>query len=229
MTRLRRMAIFLAKALVCLLPWPLRKHVLATWLGYRFAPGARIAFLNWIYPEALDMGPSARIGPLNVAIHLHSLQLGEAATIGRGNWITGHPRTGTRHFVHRPERDPSLYLGDHSAITKSHIIDCTDAIHVGAFTTIAGYRSQFLTHAIDAQVGRQDCRPIRIGDYCFVGTGCVVLGGAVLPDASVLGALSLLNKAHAQPNQLYAGSPARAVKALDPQGAYFTRNRGFVE
>ena len=56
-----------------------------------------------------------------------------------------------------------------------------------------------------------------------------MLGGAVLPDASVLGALSLLNKAHTQPNQLYAGSPAQAMKALDPQGAYFTRTRGFVE
>ena len=33
---------------------------------------------------------------------------------------------------------------------------------------------------------------------------------------SVLGALSLLNKAHTQPNQLYAGSPAQAMKALDP-------------
>ena len=228
MSGLSRFARLLGRVCTCLLPWPLRKRVLTAWLGYRFAPGSRIAALSWVFPDSLDMGSNARIAPLNVVIHLQRLHMGQAATIGRGNWITGYPRAEIRHFAHRTDRDPSLYLGDHSAITKSHLIDCTDAIHVGAFTTIAGYRSQFLTHAIDIPAGRQDCHPIHIGDYCFVGTGCVVLGGAILPEASVLGACSLLNKPHQQPYHLYAGSPARPLKALDPQSAYFTRAAGFV-
>ena len=33
--------------------------------------------------------------------------------------------------------------------------------------------------------------PITIGDYCFVGTNCVLLGGSVLPSYSVLAAKSL--------------------------------------
>jgi acetyltransferase-like isoleucine patch superfamily enzyme len=56
----------------------------------------------------------------------------------------------------------------------------------------------------------------------------VILGGSVLPDHSVLGALSLLNKAYHEPWGLYAGHPARRLKAIDPEAAYFRRSQGFV-
>jgi len=122
-----------------------------------------------------------------------------------------------------------LRLGSHAAITKHHHLDCTSAIDIGAFTTIAGYRSQFLTHSIDLQRNRQDAAPISIGAYCFVGTAVVILGGASLPDKSVLGAKALLNKSLSVPGTLYAGVPARAIRPIDPSAAYFTRQRGFVD
>ena len=92
-----------------------------------------------------------------------------------------------------------------------------------------GYQSQFLTHSIDIAASRQRAQPIRIGRYCFVGTRCVVLGGAVLPDSSVLGAASLLNKPHEESFVLYAGAPAQRIKNLPQDSAYFHRQRGFVE
>ena len=69
-----------------------------------------------------------------------------------------------------------------------------------------------------------------IGEYCFVGTNCVLLGGSALPDRSVLGAKSLLNKAHTEAGTLYGGVPAKAISAL-PVGemAYFRREAGFVD
>jgi acetyltransferase-like isoleucine patch superfamily enzyme len=101
-------------------------------------------------------------------------------------------------------------------------------VSIGAFTTVAGYRSQLLSHSIDLQQNRQHSEPITIGAHCFVGTACVILGGSVLPDHSVLGALSLLNKPHTEPWSLYAGHPARWMKAIDSQAAYFNRSQGFV-
>jgi acetyltransferase-like isoleucine patch superfamily enzyme len=86
-----------------------------------------------------------------------------------------------------------------------------------------------LSHAIDVQHNRQHSEPIVIGAYCFVGSSCVILGGSVLPDHCVLGALSLLNKRHSEPWGLYAGQPAERRKAIDPRAAYFTRSRGFVD
>lgn len=219
---------FLFRLGVVLLPWILRRHVLRICYGYAIHPTARIGW-SWMFPENLVLGEHARIGHLNVAIHLARVELGPHALIDRGNWITGFPRGDARHFAHRADRDPTLFLGAHSAITKGHHFDCTDRIDVGAFTTIAGYASQLLTHSIDLEHNRQDAAPITIGEYCFVGTNVVILGGARLPARSVLGAKALLNKPHEREGQFYAGVPAEALKPVSAEAGYFRRTTGFVK
>jgi acetyltransferase-like isoleucine patch superfamily enzyme len=217
------------KAAIVLLPWSLKRPALQCLFGYELDPGARIG-LAWIFPQRLTMAFGSRISSFCVAIHLDLLELGELASIGRGNWITGFASgTSSRHFAHQVSRRSQLHLGAHSAITKYHHIDATNCITIGPFTTIAGYRSQLLSHSIDLQRNIQHSEPITIGAYCFVGTGCVILGGSVLPDYSVLGALSLLNKPHSESWSLYAGQPARPLKPIDPSAAYFCRSRGFVD
>lgn len=218
---------FLLRLGVVLLPWALRRHALRWFFGYRLHPTARIGW-SWIFPEELEMAEGARIGHLNVAIHLARIKLGRHALIERGNWITGFPRGGRRHFTHVANRTPVLLMGEHSGVTKHHHIDCTDRVEIGAFATIAGYRSQLLTHGIDVARNRQDAAPIVIGAYTLVGTAATILPGARLPERSVLGAKALLNKAYTDPGWLYAGVPARPVKALPADAAYFRRTEGFV-
>jgi acetyltransferase-like isoleucine patch superfamily enzyme len=125
-------------------------------------------------------------------------------------------------------RRPLLRLGDDSAITHRHIIDCTNAVEIGRFVTVAGYGSQVLTHSIDLAACRQSSEPIQIGDYCFVGTAVVILGGSVLPPFSVLGAKALLNKSFCEPYRLYAGIPARSVGEVNREDLYFERTVGFI-
>jgi acetyltransferase-like isoleucine patch superfamily enzyme len=218
---------FLFRLCVVLLPWPLRRRALQWIYGYRIHPTASIGW-SWIFPEQLRMGEGARIGHLNVAIHLRRLDLAPHALIERSNWITGFPHGDRRHFTHLPARDPALVLGEHSAVTKHHHLDCTDRISIGAFAIIGGYRSQLLTHAIDLERCRQDAAPIAVGEYSFVGTNVVILGGACLPPRSVLGAKALLNKAHSEPLWLYAGVPARPIQPISPAAEYFQRTTGFV-
>jgi len=218
---------FLLRLGVMLLPWFLRRHALAVFFGYEIHPTARIGW-SWIFPDKLVLREGARIGHFNVALRLARIELGAHALIGRNNWITGFPRSDARHFAHRTDRDPALRLGTHAAITKGHHFDCTDRIEIGGFTTIAGYRSQFLTHSIDVTKNRQDCAPIVIGEYCFVGTAVVALAGSRLPARSVLGAMALLNRPHTEPGWLYAGVPAVPVKALPADAKYFHRAEGWV-
>jgi len=216
------------KVLTFLLPWPLRRRALARWFHYEIHPTARIG-LAWIFPDKLMMGAYAHIDHFTVAIHLDRLELGRQATIGRNNWITGFPLgSDSPHFRHQPDRRPSLLVGEAAAITKNHHLDCTHTITIGPFATVAGYQTQFLTHSIDVFENRQDSAPITIGAYTFVGTNSVVLGGAVLPDHSLLGAKSLLNKAFADEWTLYGGVPARALQPLPRTAKYFTRTEGFV-
>lgn len=93
----------------------------------------------------------------------------------------------------------------------------------------AGFRLQVLTHSIDLGEGRQRSAPVSIGDYAFVGTNSVLLPDSALPDYSVLGVKSLLERAFVDVYCLSAGVPARRVKDLARDSAYVTRTRGCVE
>jgi acetyltransferase-like isoleucine patch superfamily enzyme len=210
-----------------LLPWPLRRRILRLAFGYLIHPTSHIGFA-WVMPERLIMEPYSKIGALTVCKGLKFLHLKRNSIIGRANWITGFPAGSQTHFAHQHDRHPELILGEHSAITNRHLIDCTNRVRIGAFTTFAGFRSQILTHSIDLEKCRQSSAPIVIGDYSFVGTDCVLLGGSVLPDYSVLGAKSLLNKQFSEPRWLYAGNPARPLKRLPENLGYFQRKVGVV-
>ena len=216
------------KILTFLLPWPLKRLILVRFFKYEIHPSARIG-LSWIYPRKLTMDSDSNIGHFNVAVHLDLLSVGKNSSITRGNWITGFPsKTNSKHFSHQKNRKSSLLIGQHSAITKNHHIDCTNVIQIGNFVTLAGYASQLLTHSINIELNIQDSSPIVIGDYCFVGTASTILGGANLPSYCVLGANSLLNKSYSIPYRLYAGNPAKEIKELSIDFKYFNRISGFV-
>jgi acetyltransferase-like isoleucine patch superfamily enzyme len=209
------------------LPWPLRRLWLQLCFGYQIHPTARIS-LAWVRPRRLIMEEGTAIGSLTVCKNLDLIHLKAHAQIGRGNWITGFPPGHPRHFAHEKERRPELVIGEHSAITNRHLIDCTSRVEIGRFTTFAGFQSQILTHSIDLASCRQSSAPITIGDYCFVGTNCVLLGGSSLPSHSVLAAKSLLNKPFTEPYSLYGGVPSRSLRRLPAEWEYFHRTTGSV-
>jgi len=210
------------------LPWPVRRAILRGFFGYEISDTSRIG-LSWVCPKKLVMKPGARIGSLTMVKSIDLLRMEDESFIGNLNWITGFPSGSEKHFAHQTDRRPELILAPHSAITNRHIVDCTASVHIGAFTTFAGFASQLLTHSINLETNRQEAYPITIGAYCFVGTNCVLLGGSALPDYSVLGAKSLLNRAYLETCTLYGGVPAKPIKTLPPTTPYFTRKTGFVD
>jgi acetyltransferase-like isoleucine patch superfamily enzyme len=209
------------------LPWGIRRSFLEKQFGYTIHPSCRIGF-SFIFTTRLIMEEGSRVGNLTMCKNIDLLHLKAHASIGNGNWITGFPLGRSRHFAEEKDRQPQLIVGEHSAITHRHLIDCTNSVVIGKFTTFAGFQSQILTHTIDIEKSRQTSAPVRVGDYCFVGTNCVLLGGSALPDFCVLGAKSLLNKAFTESHQLYGGVPARPIEKLPPDCAYFRRTEGFV-
>jgi acetyltransferase-like isoleucine patch superfamily enzyme len=218
----------IVKVITFLLPWRLKRFLLIRFFKYEIHPSAKIGY-SWIYPKKLIMHSNSKIGNLNVAIHLDLISIGKYSSISRGNWITGFPsKTNSKHFSHQNERESKLLIGEHSAITKNHHIDCTSTITIGNFVTIAGYNSQLLTHSINILENRQDSSPIIIGDYCFVSTNVVVLGGAHLPSYSVLGAKAMLNKKMNQEYCLYGGIPAKFINEIPKTAKYFNRSTGFI-
>ena len=214
--------------LVVILPWKIKRYLLIKIWKYEIDPKAKIG-LAYVFPKHLKMNKGSKIAHFTVAIHLDLILMNESTSIGRSNWITGFPTSSkSKHFQHQKNRKSELIIGKESAITKHHHIDCTNQIIIGSHTTIAGYKSQFLTHSINIYESRQDSAPIVIGDYCFVGTNSVILGGSNLPSYSVLGAKSLLNKEYKEEYHLYGGSPAKKIKEISKTAKYFQREKGFV-
>ena len=206
-----------------ILPWAIRRKLFNEILGYKIDSKARISSLAWIRPKHLIMAPGTYIGPFTVAINIDLIDMEENAYIGRNNWITGNNVGTSEYFQNCNNRISALLMKNNSSITKHHIIDCTDQIVIGEYATIAGYYSQFLTHGINIINNHQECAAIIIGSYTLIGTGVIILGGAVLPSYSVLGAGSVLIDNYTKSHMLYGGTPAKPIKDISRDAKYFNR------
>jgi acetyltransferase-like isoleucine patch superfamily enzyme len=218
---------FLIQILLLFLPWPVRRRALNAAFNYQIDPSAHIGW-SLILPRRLRMGTGSRIGSLTLVKGLSELAIETFGDLGHLNWVSGFPEGRSDHFAEDTGRYPALRIGAHAAITHRHLIDCTDTVTIGAFTTFAGWGSQILTHAIDLKSNRQSASPVSIGDYCFVGTRSVFLKGAIVPDHCVVAAGTIVAGPLEQTWSIYGGSPARHVKDLDKSYAYFSRPTGFV-
>ena len=209
------------------LPWVLRRFVLIRLCNWEISGSARIGF-SFISAAKVSLKDGSRVGHLNFISGLDELALGQNSTIGNLNWVTGGLKTTSVRKSRKGKPTRALYLRDESAITNRHYIDCTDILAIGSFSTFAGVRSQVLTHAIDLVRCELSTAPVIIGDYTFIGSGCIILPGASLPSFSILGAGSVLRKSHDESWTLYAGNPARPIRLIDRGDKYFSRNRGAI-
>lgn len=207
------------------LPWGLRRLLLNRLPGVNLHPSSRIG-LSLVCPRrGLVLEEDAQIGHLNVIWKIDRLHLGREARIDHLNWISAIKVEGTRIFDAYPDRRPELILETCAGITQRHYLDCSDAVHLGAFALLGGVRSTVLAHHMNPHTGRQGCAPVSIGRYSMASTNCVLFGGAALPDHSILGAGSLLIDDPGPPYHLYVGAPARSVKEYPEDLPWFTRQR----
>lgn len=204
-------------------PWHIKRYIYTAFMGYEIDKSAYIG-LSLICANKLILNKGARIGHFNVIRNLELIQMGAFSVLGNNNNIYGYRAPKERGlFDHETDRKSCLILEDYAAITNQHVIDCSNVVMLEEFATLAGCRSQILTHSVDLQMNRQSSSPVKICAYSFVGTGVVLLKGSILPSYSVLGAGSVLTKPQNSSYALYAGSPAKFVKNYDHDLAYFTR------
>lgn len=221
--RIRLAVSALVQLLAMPLPWALRRRILNMLPGFALAPGSR---LGWclLLAERVELARGAKIGHFTLSSPVGLLQLAANASIGRGNRIVGAQRTGL--YSRETDRVSALVMGEHAGIARDHLVDCTNTVRIGEFALIAGWRSQFLTHAPDFAASRQSSKAISIGPYVFVGTGCILLKGAEVPARSIVAAGSVVAGKLDDELRIYAGNPAKAVRELPADMAFFRRPVG---
>ena len=220
---------FLIQSVCFLFPFCLRRIFLNTLLAFQIHPTAKIGF-SYLFADKVIIGEHAVIGSLTLVRRLKELRLDKYARLGNMNWVSGGQKENSGFFLHRLDRYPCLILEKHAAITGHHRIDATDSVQVGAYSTIAGYHTQILTHSINISKCRQDCVSIKVGSYCFIGTRCILLAGSRIPDYSVIGAGAVVTANSLKEKYMfYGGVPARPIRKLSTSTGYFLRTKGFVD
>tara|TARA_B100001559_G_scaffold319174_1_gene327917 strand:- start:1720 stop:2352 length:633 start_codon:yes stop_codon:yes gene_type:complete len=198
------------------LPWPMKyvlyKYIFRWDVDYR----ARVG-MSFINANQVSMAKGALIKNLTIVRGVNYLKMGESSRVGNLNWISSSQGTG------------SLILNEHSAVTNRHYIDCTADVKVGRFSTLAGVKSTILTHSIDVYKSKQTSFSVSIGDYCFIGTGVILLAGCEIENNVVIGGGALVTGHLEEANCLYAGVPARMVKPFSGEVKYFERTTGYVD
>lgn len=210
------------RVIVWLLPPSRTKNLVLRTLGHKIHRTARAGIaLVWRTSE-IEMAAGAKTGNFVVIKSVKRLHLAKNSSLGGWNLISANPV-----FALLYPRGAEVLLGDEAAITTRHTLDCSGGIYLGAFALMAGHGSEVLTHSISLTLNAQAAYSVVIGQRCFVGTRCIILGGVDLPDRSVLAAGSTLLPA--PPGQrrtgrtLYAGVPARPKGEIS--GAWFDRTQ----
>jgi len=216
MSRFRTLTI----AAVGVFPASRLKNAVLRSLGCRIGRGVTIGPVVILNVENLALGEGARIGPFNVFRSLKSVTIEDFGRIGQWNWISAAPDL-------RLIADSGTFLvGAHAAITSRHYFDCSGGISIGAFTTVAGVRSTFITHGIDWRTSEQSVRSIRVGRYCLISSNTGVVPGTTVSDYVVTGMGATISGNLSEPG-LYVAGRAQPVKVLN--GAYFARATGVVK
>ena len=218
MARTRKYLIFA----VGLLPSSRAKNRALNRLGYQIALTATLGPVLLMNVASMVVGAGARIGPFNVLRDLASVDMAAHARLGQWNWVSASGP------LVAAGGSGSLSVGEHSAVTSRHYLDCSGGISVGRFTTVAGVRSTFITHGIDWKSSRQRTRPISIGDYCLISSNVSLAPGTVVANQVVVGMGATVSGRLSPEGSLNVSPRAVPVK-LGLSGSYFDRSTGTVD
>lgn len=125
-------------------------------------------------------------------------------------WAVHH--TSTIHFPQKIKRGINVFPGD----SPGNFIDASNGIEIGDHTNIGpnvGLISK--NHdVIDNTLYTVD-GPIRLGAFCWIGMGAIILPGVVLGDHTIVGAGAVVTKSFPDGYCIIAGNPARVIRQLD--------------
>jgi acetyltransferase-like isoleucine patch superfamily enzyme len=124
-----------------------------------------------------------------------------------------------KHFTSRVMHSQGLKVEDECqtvrrslAVSGGCYINAADGLWIGKGTIWAPNVA-----IVSQDHGRDDldhARPtagIRIGQYCWLGFGCIIMPGVVLGDRTIVGANSVVTRSFPAGDQTIAGVPARVL------------------
>lgn len=112
-------------------------------------------------------------------------------------------------------KDAVLTIGNHFCITAESSIVCQKEITFGDDVLIS-WENLFIDTDFHHVKQNNDTinspKKIIIGNHVWIGCRCTILKGSILPDNSIIGAQSLINRSFNSKRTIIGGSPAKVLK-----------------
>lgn len=198
---------FFVSLLIACLPSAV-KIPLYRWRGAKIGKGCYIGF-SLVVAQDFHMDDYSYIGHFNLLWRLKQMKIGRGSRISFLNWITG-------------ARQGCFRMGNNSSISVMHFLEASGDIFIGSNTIVAGRASQFFTHGISSS-NLDDQRPIRIGDWCYIGSAARFTPGSSVADCTFVGMGAVVTKFFDETYVLIGGVPAKPLKELSDKDVFFNR------
>ena len=209
------------------LPQFMKQWIYRHVMGYKIGRNVKIG-LSFLGAGNMTIGDDVRIGNFNRFKGIPSVDIGSDTIISNWNHFTSNRLFYSEKGRVEKNVNPKLVIGKHVGIAIRHYFDVQDEFYIGDFTTIAGVDSQFFTHQIDITNNCQSAKPIHIGKYCMLGSGCKVSPGTIIQDYTIAAMGSVIHGDTKHKFVLIGGNPAKVIKQVDHELGYFYRLRGEV-
>lgn len=216
---------------IAFLPSFLKRLCYRAFFGYKIGKAVKIGF-SMLDAKNCEIEDNVSIGHLNVFIGNKNLLIGEHARIGHLNIIRGGDKVSIGKYAEILRQNeinsipdpiasnpvnPVFTLGDGGVVTTSHKVDFTDEVYIGKRTILGGRNSSIWTH------NRQQTKPVRLGDYSYIGSEIRVAPGGEIPENCIVGIGSVITKKFEGKYHLIGGIPAKIIKPLDDEGKKLTQ------
>lgn len=133
---------------------------------------------------------------------------------------SANPIGGDVRMIIRVNPGALVKIGNNTGISNSAII-CHNKITIGSHVKIGGsvkiYDTDFHSLEYNLRCDKKKdipiTKPIKIGDYCFIGAFSILLKGVSIGEKSIVGAGSVVTKS-IPIGEIWAGNPAKFIKKI---------------
>ncbi len=130
--------------------------------------------------------------------------------VNRGPYWPVHPSSvvvGWKNILAGVETSPGLSPGCY--------IQGEGEVHIGDYTQIAPNVGIISANHVLGDSRQHERDVVRIGEYCWLGMGAIILPGVMLGDHTIVGAGAVVTKSFPDGYCVIAGNPASKLKDLD--------------
>jgi len=139
------------------------------------------------------------------------LEIGEGTLLEPGCWLTLGPEA-------RIRIGSGCFLNRETMLAASELIEIGDHVMFAnhCFVADSDHRYDDRSRPVTEQ-GFEVKGPVRIGDNCWFGVGCVVTGGVTIGERCVVGSNSVVTS-DLPPGVIAAGVPAKVLREIEFRG-----------